>query len=257
VVSSTAATAACSCARLTRLTIASHTAARPPSGGSSSTATASRRWVAATSRAGRVRSRSCRPALWARASRVPRSWSSRSRASSGAEVSSCRAAASSVASRRTGVIRATVCALAAAACRANAASRPGGTALSSISPTPSARISVRRVSAPSIPAAVTLVGPRRNRSNPEVRSPAGTVNMPARARFCAGVEASDRVCHRAVEACSLAAATRRDSTVGPGSRTLASSSGRSRGRTASRGSRHPGWSGRAASPAGRPGRRGR
>jgi len=103
--------------------------------------------------------------------RPPRIWSSRSNASSPAAVSSCRAAASSVAVRRCSPIRVTACALAVVAYRASASSRPGGTKLGSRSPTPSARISSGRCNAPSRPAAVTLVGPRRSRSSVDVRSP--------------------------------------------------------------------------------------
>jgi hypothetical protein len=140
--------------------------------------------------------------------------------SSVASVSSCRATASRVAVRRGSAIRDKACARATWAYRASVATRPGGTADRSSPPTPSWRTSLNRSRAPSNPAAVTLVGPRRSRSSREVRVVSSMVSSPFRWWRCSSSGSAARSVCSCWVAWPRTVVMSRSSRLGPGSSTL-------------------------------------
>jgi hypothetical protein len=175
---------------------------------------------------------------------VVTNWSNRSRTSSRAVTSWTLAKARRVAWRRGGDIRAMACARAAAAYRARAWTRTGGTAESLMEPTPRSRISRSRSNASTRPAILTRVGARRSRSKGDCREVSSATSKVSRRATCWGFKARARVRHNREAARSRTWATRRASTKTPCKRTLCSTSravARSRGRSVVRRRPRPGW----------------
>ena len=138
---------------------------------------------AAASRSRRLRNRASRPLRMASENILVTSRSNRSSTSSCALASSDRMNASKVATRRSSGIRATACALAAPANRANASTRVLGSRSVRGKPSASCCTSSRRSTARASSAVLCRVGPDRSRSIGLCRPPSGTTRSASSRSF--------------------------------------------------------------------------
>lgn len=150
--------------------------------------------------------------------------SNRSMTSSLADASSVRMKATRVAARRSSGNRATACAFAAPANRANAAALPGGTRSSSGKPVVNVRISVSRSMARLISGPLCRYGPSRSRSSGLCRPSSATATSVSSQVRCSDVSLSTRRRWTCAATRVRTRAISRSRTDNPGNITLNSSS---------------------------------